>query len=151
MEKKDIITQPFIGTGLTLNITGEEISSLLDTNELYPAARAKFWKIKDHCLQSLWITKDNPSMYTSYKNVMDHYLGNSANYIMRDHMERCDDQEIQEFKHNYYRFIVVISHIDTLSEEQKRSFLQQLKLLHDDNTLPTENPITTMDRILSSL
>lgn len=42
MEKKDIITQHFIDTKLKLNIAGEEISSLLDTNELYPAARARF-------------------------------------------------------------------------------------------------------------
>lgn len=135
----------------TLNIAGHEISVILNIDEPYAIARRKFEILRNHCMLMLWITEDNPSLQKKYIRTMDHYLRNSANYMMdTGDFKHSTPEEIDGCKKNYMLFLSVVARIGALTKKQKNSFLEQMKLHHDADW-PTENPIVVMDRILSSL
>lgn len=132
----------------TINIAGEEISSILDITESAAIVREKFNLLYNYCIQQLWLTNEHPQLKDEYKDTMNHYLRNGAYYFFdfheADRSEKC--------KKNYSLFRSVITHIGEMDQRQKLEFLKRIKHYHDtDSTVPTPNPIVVMDNIISSI
>jgi hypothetical protein len=63
---------------------------------------------------------------------MDHYLRNSALYIMSNNFENCTKEEIAVYQNNYILFLAMITQLSALTKKQKISFLRHLKAQHEE-------------------
>jgi len=136
----------------TLNIAWHEISAILNINDTNAIAREKFNLLTKHCFDVLWINKKDTLAYKRYNGVMNHYFMNGANYFLFFNYWPQEDHD--DCKKNYTLFRSVIERIDSLTKKQRDDFLQGMKA-HCDTprkmTDETENPIITMDHILSAV
>ena len=83
---------------------------------------------------------------------MNHYLRNGGCYFLGYTTENSTEKQLTESKKDYTLFRSAIERIGRLDEQQKKSFLQDMKHHHDtDKSEITENPIIVMDRVLSSI
>jgi hypothetical protein len=138
----------------SLNIAWREISAVLDISEPRAITHEKFEILRKYCLQKLWITEDNPDVFSIYNRIMNHYLRNGGCYFLGYNTENSSQKEIDESKKDYTLFWSVVSRVSTLTEKQKNAFLQGMKQHYDTpqkTNEKTENPIIVLDRVLSAV
>ena len=84
---------------------------------------------------------------------MDHYLRNSAHYIMdTGNFRNYTSKELSIYKRDYKLFLSIVEYIGKLDDKQKKSFLEQMKSHYDkDEIKPKKNHIQIMYDILSTL
>ncbi len=137
-----------------LNIADIELSAVLDTDESYDMALKNIDKVRKHCLETLGVIEGNSLLYKLYNQTINHYLRNGASYFIGRNTEDSTPKELARAKKDYVLFISVIRRIDTLTDNQKKTFLENMKIHHETPqkiTDKTEDSIIVMDRILSSI
>lgn len=124
----------------------DEVARVLFINEDYAIKRMKFFSLEEICFHNLWLAQGSKQI-----KVMRHYFNNGANYIMSaNNFADASQEKIEQYRQYNKTFLSIVERINKLTSQQKKSFLDQMEHHHDtDQTIPTPNPITVMDTILS--
>jgi hypothetical protein len=135
-------------TPKTTNNVSPKLSGVLNINEDYALARAKFLLLKDHCMDMLWTADQNGT----FKSIAEYYLVNSADYFLSENnFENYSPEEIDVCKENYSKFRWIVAQITGFTEEQNLRFLENLKILYEKTTTPGENPIVVMENVIKNV